>query len=74
MQKACYTVQGFPERLNELIYIKNDLNAGLVADAVGVNRKTMYSYLHGDTTPNLVIFNRMCSFLRTTPEYLISGK
>lgn len=24
MQKACYTVQGFPERLNELIYELNE--------------------------------------------------
>lgn len=68
------TVMGFSERLNELIYIKNDYTVEDVARAVQVNRCTIYRYLEGSSSPNIVIFNRLCSFLRVSPNYLLRGK
>lgn len=68
------TVYGFPDRLRDAIYIKNNLNASQVADALAVDRKTVAGYLDGERTPNLVIFARMCSFLKVSPNWLLTGK
>lgn len=73
MDKAS-TVMGFPERLNDLIYIKNDFTISDVARAVGVARHTISRYIDGSSSPNAVILCRLCSFLRVSPNYLLLGK
>lgn len=67
-------VEGFPERLNYLIYIKNDLTAKDVGKAVGISGRAIGRYLSGEYSPNLIIFMRLCSLFKVSPNWLLTGK
>lgn len=68
------TVEGFPERLADLIYCRYGISAEKLAYVIRVNRHTVASYLHGESTPNMVILARICSFFHVSADYLLFGK
>lgn len=67
------TIQGFGERLDKLIYDR-ELTCTELGRRIGLDRKSIYAYRSGEVMPNGVIICRMCTVLRTTPNYLLWGK
>lgn len=67
------TVEGFAERLEELI--KNSgYNCKIIAKKIGRERKAVYGYKNGASIPDGVVIVRLCEVLNTTPNYLLLGK
>ena len=67
------TMEGFADRLDKLIY-ERGYTYQQVADRIGKNRKSVYKYKDGETIPDGVVICKLCSVLRTTPNYLLLGK
>lgn len=67
------TIEGFANRLNDLI-LTSGYTYQQVADRIGKNRKSLYAYKTGDRIPDGVTICKLCSVLRTTPNYLLLGK
>lgn len=63
---------GFPERVDRLIYDSGYSYAAL-ARRLGCDRKAVYAWKDGDTTPSGVVIVKLCVLLHTTPNYLLLG-
>lgn len=72
-KKRTGTMIGFPERLDHLIRERGMSNRQ-VGDMVGRERKTIGMYRTGAVIPDGVIICKLCSALKTTPNYLLLGK
>lgn len=72
-QKHYNQTVGFADRLNQILYDRN-MNAVELGGAVGVERKTVYSWTGGYTMPNSLILARMCKVLRVSADYLLFGE
>lgn len=69
--KKMYSISGFPEKLNQLIYIDNDSNCVQLSNAIGADRKTIYMWLHGYSAPNAVYLKRICTFFHVSADWLL---
>lgn len=65
------TLEGFSERLRAAIK-ENEMYYVNVARKI--NKKTLASYLNGDTCPNAVNLARLCRVLNVSADYLLFGK
>ena len=72
-KKHCNQTIGFAERLEQLLYDKN-LSKKELGELIGVERKTVYSWLWGDTMPNSLYLARICKVLKISAEYLLFGE
>jgi len=61
------------ERLHQLCK-DLDISAKKLADSIGVSRQTVSQWQKGEMTPNSVMLMRLCSTLRTSPEYIMIGE
>ena len=66
-------IEGFPERFKKLI-AESGYSMIEIAQKVGRDRKALYGYLHGDSSPDAVVIVKLCEVLKTTPNYLLLGK
>ena len=73
-EKKVYTVYGFPERLHSLIYSGYEWNPTTLAKAIGLNRKSIYRWLNGESAPNIVYFMRLCDIFHVSADWLIYGR
>lgn len=71
--KDGYTLNGFPERLEELIYLR-DFTISDFSKRVGRQRTIIYHWLNGYVTPDLIVFDRICEVLQTNPQWLMYGE
>lgn len=72
-KKRLGTMYGFAKRLDDLI-LTSGYTYQQIADRIGRERKAVYAYKSGATIPDGVTICRLCSVLRTTPNYLLLGK
>lgn len=73
MRRKKNLLRGFPERLSDLIYVR-ETNAIELGKRIGCDRKTIYAWKNGDTSPDIVMLVRLCDVLKTTPDYLLYGR
>lgn len=73
-EKCVYTVYGFPERLHSLIYSGYEWNISTVAEIIGVERRTIYRWLNGETAPSIIHAMRICDIFHVSADWLIYGK
>lgn len=64
---------GYLQRLNEA-YILSGLNAVKLGEIIGKERKTIYGYLHGDSTPDALTLAKLCIALNIGADWLLFGK
>jgi transcriptional regulator with XRE-family HTH domain len=64
---------GYLRRLNDA-YILSGFNAVELGKIIKKERKTIYSYLHGDTTPDALTLARLCAALDISADWLLFGK
>lgn len=67
------TMIGFAERLDQLIY-ESGLTNKQIGEMVGRDRKAIGFYRNGAGIPDGVVICKLCSVLKTTPNYLLLGK
>ncbi|MCQ2609101.1 MAG: helix-turn-helix domain-containing protein [Bacteroidales bacterium] len=66
-------VEGFGIRLTELIMARKT-NCIQISKAIGCDRKSLYKWKNGEANPDILMLCRLCTFLGTTPNYLLYGK
>jgi transcriptional regulator with XRE-family HTH domain len=64
---------GYLQRLNDA-YISSEFNAVQLGRILHRDRKAIYSYLHGDTTPDALTLARLCIALNISADWLLFGK
>lgn len=64
---------GYLERLNKA-YVSSGFGATEIGKLIGRNRKAIYGYLHGDTTPDALTLARLCVALNISADWLLFGK
>jgi transcriptional regulator with XRE-family HTH domain len=64
---------GYLERLNKA-YASSSLGATEIGKLIGRDRKAIYGYLHGDTTPDVLTLARLCVALNISADWLLFGK
>ena len=64
--------RGFPERLAQAIY-DSGLNCCQICDRTGhkIERKSIYSWRSGDTTPNATHLMYLCTVLNVSADWLL---
>lgn len=67
------TVEGFSRRLYLKVFQEFESTSAF-ARRIGVARSTVWRWFEGDSTPDCVVLVRVCTALRTTPNYLLYGK
>ena len=72
-KKRTGTMIGFAERLDQLIY-ESGMTNRQIGDMVGRERKAIGLYRTGAGIPDGVVICKLCSVLKTTPNYLLLGK
>ncbi len=65
--------RGFADRLVQVMDLR-DKNTSQLAKLTRVDRKTIYCYRQGDTSPSAVILARMCEILDVSADWLLFGK
>lgn len=68
-----YPPMGFPDRLNTAIHDKN-YSRKYVAMRVGLERKSIYTYVWGDSMPDVLTLARLCKLLDVSADYLLFGE
>lgn len=64
---------GFPDRLIDAMNRKG-MSCAQLARRVYCDRKSIYAYIHGDTSPSATTLARMCHVLGVTADWLLFGK
>lgn len=64
---------GYLQRLNDA-YIMSGLNAVKLGKKIGKDRRTVYGYLYGDSTPDALTLARLCVALDISADWLLFGK
>ena len=59
------------ERIQEVFYA-NDLSDKVVAQKVGLERKTILSYRQGNTNPSIKFIRWICSTYKISANWLLS--
>lgn len=60
----------FYERLQEE-KIKSGLNCCQIAQMIGCERKTIYSYLNGSTSPDALKLAKLCVLFNVSADYML---
>ena len=66
-------LEGFPERFQQLIFDK-DINCVQLAERIGYERKSIYSWKQGETCPNILALARICKLFNVSADYLLFGE
>ena len=72
MRRRAGFLQGFPERLTEAIEARG-ITTRQLCECTRKERKTIYAYKNGDTSPDAVTLARMCCLLQVSADYLLFG-
>ena len=64
---------GYLQRLNDA-YNRSGLMPTELARMIGKERKVIYCYLYGDTTPDALTLARLCIALNISADWLLFGK
>ncbi len=64
---------GFADRLEQAMDLRDRTSSQLAKD-VRVDRKTIYSYRGGDTSPSATVLARICENLHVSADWLLFGK
>lgn len=73
MRKNRGFVRGFPDRLKKALKEK-DMTYMEFARRIGCDKKTVYNWIEGISSPDMVSIEKMCKILRVTSDYLIFGE
>ena len=73
MRRRTGFLQGFPERLT-LAIEDAEVSTRQLCDCTGKERKTIYAYKNGYTSPDALTLARMCCLLRVSADWLLFGK
>ena len=68
-----YPPRGVAERLQRTMWDK-DIDSVQLARAIGVDRKSIYTYLHGEVPMTITTCVKVCGVLGITPNQLLLGK
>jgi DNA-binding XRE family transcriptional regulator len=66
-------MSGSAERLNDA-WLKDGRTKCLLAQRIGVDRKTLYGILNGDLGGSVTVFARLCAELHVSTDYILYGK
>ena len=66
-------MHGAAERLNDA-WLKDGRAKYLLAQRIGVDRKTLYGILNGDLGGSVTVFARLCAELHVSTDYILYGK
>ena len=72
MRRRTGFLQGFPERLT-LAIEDAEVSTRQLCDCTRKDRKTIYAYKNGDTSPDALTLARMCCLLRVSADWLLFG-
>ena len=64
---------GYLQRLNDA-YFSSGFGPTKLASLIGMERKVIYRYLNGDTTPDALTLARLCVALNISADWLLFGK
>lgn len=70
MKRRTGFLQGFPERLTLAIEAQG-ITTRQLCECTGKERKTIYAYKYGDSSPDAVTLARMCCLLQVSADYLL---
>ena len=73
MRKRTGFPMGFTERLTQVIEEKQ-ITTRQLCECTRKERKTIYAYKNGDTSPDAVTLARMCCLLGVSADWLLFGK
>lgn len=74
MRRKHYLISnGYLQRLNDA-YLLSGLNAVELGKIIHRNRKAVYKYMDGDTTPDVLTLARLCVALNISADWLLFGK
>lgn len=65
--------RGFADRLVQVMDLREQ-NTSQLAKTIRVDRKTIYCYRCGETSPSATILARICENLRVSADWLLFGK
>ena len=64
---------GFGDRLNEAI-LESKLTTPQICEAVGIERKSLYSYKCGEYSPNALTLAKLATTLHVSADWLLGIK
>lgn len=73
MAKETHRLIGFADRLSRAIY-ESGLNCTEIANRVGCDRKSIYSYRDNESNPDVFVVAKLCCVLGVSADYLLFGK
>ena len=65
--------EGFPDRLIMAMEIR-DISKRKLAKITRCDRRSIYSYCYGDTSPSTATFARICIALKVSADWLLFGR
>lgn len=68
--KKIYSSPTFQHRLRECMALQN-VNGIQLAQKIGYDRKAIYAWTNGVSTPNVVVLNQLCSIFHVSADWLI---
>ena len=63
---------GYLQRLNDA-YLASGFGPTELARLIGMERKIIYCYMNGDTTPDVLTLARLCVALNISADWLLFG-
>lgn len=71
MKTKHYPLSGFPERLN--VVMTQEMSDPEWSRFLGVNRKSVLAWRHGDTNPDSTMLGKICMRLNVSADWLLFG-
>ncbi len=73
MKTKHYPNWEFTERLSEELARKK-MSKKALAGRIGVERKTVYGWCNGVSSPDIVMFGKICKILHVSSDYMLYGE